>query len=102
MPQAHRKNTRLSQAQPLKPCSMPYQGTKTSAASGVSVKTVVVSQLIGACSSGRAAESVLISGGYLCVPGRQMSAHSTGAGWARFTYRRLANGTYLPKRSAIL
>jgi len=65
MPQAQRKNTRLSHAQTLKPCAMPYHGTKISVASGVSVKTVVVNQLIGACSAGRVAESVLIGGGYL-------------------------------------
>ncbi len=65
MPQAHRKNTKLTQAQRLKPCANPYQGTTVSAARGVSVKTVVVNQLIGACSSGRAVESVVIRGGYL-------------------------------------
>ena len=60
MPQAHRNTTQLIQAQALKPWAMPYHGTKTSVASGVSVKTVVVTQLIGACSAG--GEAVFISG----------------------------------------
>jgi hypothetical protein len=36
---------------------MPYQGTSVSAASGVAVKRMVVTQLIGACSAGFSATS---------------------------------------------
>jgi len=64
MPQATRKNANTAQEPALKPCTMPYHGTSTAAASGVRMNIIVVGQLIGGfasvacgCDMGLASES---------------------------------------------
>ena len=50
-PPAHRNTKNSTTDAVLKPCAMPYHGTKISAASGSSVNRMAVTQLTGACSS---------------------------------------------------